>query len=665
MEFKISPLSLIFVWHPSDNDIVKPILEHCSSLLSRDINNPFSRSMNLPIFYYTTCKKGIPNKINIDSQKKMIFAFVSKNIVSDSEWRSYIQDLYTIEGSKVISIAIDYFAFKIGGSTGTENFIRLYELSSYINERMFISITHELYRYALNEEFTEMKTGNDNALKLFISHAKDGKNGIALAKKLKEFIDNTPMRNFFDATDIAPGYVFNAEIMNHIKGSSVIAIRSDIYSSRYWCQKEVLAAKQNNRPIIAVDIIEKFDDRNFPFASNIPEIRVECNTIKEEELLRILSTILLETVRFFYSNKLLNYYYGDLKDTIICSRPPEVSDIEKLLTRIGDTVKINYKSVIYPEPPVYSEEVEFINNLGINTNTPLTLELNNLRDMYIGISISNISEEQLINIGQDETHLIKLSQDMSRHMLSRNATLIYGGDLRTNGFTEFLLNEAQVLKTRLNTDDIHLKNYISWPIYIKDIDEMIEWNAKYCDVAETIKVEYPDDVIDLIIDKDTFISPINIQNLYVWSRCLTEMRKQMIRKCNIRICAGGRFSGYKGRMPGILEEVLIAIEQKCPIFLLGGFGGITSSICNIIQYKTIPDELKLEWQINNNAGYKQLLELYENRKKKLSVNYDSISEILRNVELNNGLNEEENYRLFNTKFIDEAIYLVLKGLKNM
>lgn len=667
MENKLQPLAVIFVWHPKDNDVVKLILDHCSSLLSRDIDKPFSRAMNLPIFYYTSSKKGVPNEVNISAEKIIIFPFIGMNIVADGEWKSYINNLWELKNSKVVPIALDNLAFNIGGVISYNNFIHFYEFQSHKNQWMFISITHEIYRYALNESFEEVGNGNDNSLKLFLSHAKDGKRGIKLAKKLKNFIDNTTMRNFFDATDIAPGYKFDEEIVNHIKEASIIAIHSDIYSSRYWCQREIIAGKYFERPLIAVNAIEEIDDRNFPFASNIPEIRIQFNEeVDEKDLLRILSTILLETVRFFYSKKLLNYYCDEMKKKIkCCCRPPEVADIEKLLIKKEGSIHLKYKSIIYPEPPVYSEEINFLNNLGIEVYTPLTIDSCNLKGNRIGISISNPSEEELINIGQNNSHLTKLSQDLARYLLAHSGTLVYGGDLRPNGFTEFLFNEAKILKARLTTKDIYLQNYIAWPIYKKDNKDIILWKAKYSDVAEMVELLYPKDVEDLVIDEETFLPPTNTQNLFVWSRTLTEMRKEMIDNCAIRICAGGRHSGYKGIMPGVLEEILISIEKKRPLFILGGFGGVASSVCNLIQNGIIAKELTLDWQISNNCGYKELLEFYKKRKNKLPVDYKSVIETIKNANLNNGLGEEENNRLFNTPFIDEAISLVLKGIKNI
>lgn len=663
------PLSVIFVWHPVDTKVIS-IVEHCFSLLSRDVNKPFSRSMNLPIFFRTTFKKGVPSEIDISSNKTIIFIFISQEVVSNDSWVTYIKGIPKGENVNIIPIAIDETAFVLNEIFENKNFIRAYDFEElFLKEYMFIAITHEIYRFALNDSFDKTSVGKDSALKIFISHAKDGKNGIKLAKALKDFIDNSTIRNFFDATDIAPGYKFDDEIVNHIKGSTMVAIHSDAYSSRYWCQREILSAKEHNRPIIAVDTLEDFEDRRFPFASNVPGVHVHVNgePIKKD-LLRILSSALLETVRFFYSKILLEEFKNAdwiKPDVEIRSRPPEVSDIEKILLSDGSSINCIHKFIVYPEPPLYTEELSFLSKLGIKLSTPLTFDLCSLQGKNIGISLSEPSEEELTIIGQSSAHLVQLSQDIARHLLTRCATLIYGGDLRENGFTEFIFNEAQALQARLQSQSIHINNYISWPIYNNDSIDIKNWKAKYRPVARMVEVPPPTDVSDLIPSKDTFLPPINKENLFVWSRCLTEMRNKMIKNCDVRICAGGRHFGYKGRMPGVLEEIILAVEMKRPLFLLGGFGGVTASVCKLIKSGIFPKELTLDWQIQNNSGYKELLDFCLSRDIQYSVDYNLIADFIKSSDLNNGLSEEDNHKLFTTPFIEEALHLIFKGLKSL
>lgn len=178
-----------------------------------------------------------------------------------------------------------------------------------------------------------------------------------------------------------------------------------------------------------------------------------------------------------------------------------------------------------------------------------------------------------------------------------------------------------------------------------------------------INVEIDEKVECLIDTKDEFVSPDTEKNNYVWSRCLTKMREKMIDDCDIRICAGGKDKGYKGKLPGVLEEILIASEKRLPIYLLGGFGGIVHSVCEVIENDYVPENLTLEWQKENNIGYSSILELYKNNGEE--IKYTDIVKRIKHINLNNGLSKEENKILFNTVYVEEAVHLVLKGLKSI
>jgi hypothetical protein len=666
----LQPLSIYFVWSPANNKFVKPLIDYCLELLLRDVERPFSRSMNLPIFYRTSNSSEVPSLIEKTSQKVMIFVFLSKDIIANEAWCSYIENLPAGEDIHIIPIAMDPTAFKISGVIKNKNQIRAFDFAvDFLKEYLFISIAHEIYRWTLNETEKEIKVGKDKAIKLFISHAKDRGSGFKLATELKKTIDNSSMNNFFDAADIAQGYDFETEIINHIKDSTLISIHSDTYSSRYWCQRELISAKELNRPIIVVDTLQDFEDRRFPYAANVPGVHVHiADRLNEEDVLKILNVALLETVRFFYSQRLLTIYQEMgwfNKDAIICSRPPDISDLNNLFDVHEGAIDRKNKEIIYPEPPLYSEELMFLFRLGIEMNTPLKLLTEAINPCRVGISVSEPSEIELIEIGQASFHLIQLSQDLARYFLSNGSTIIYGGDLQKNGFTEFIFKEAEAVQGRLQEKKITVENYTAWPIYLKSTEEYIDWVADYYHIAKIYQVEYAKDITDLLIDDKTFLGPTGTKNKFVWCECLTKMRTEMIRNSEIRIFAGGRLAGFKGKMPGVLEEFMISVKEQQPIFLLGGFGGVTAALCDSILNGDLVEELSLEWQLNNNYGLKEIYEYSKERNRDYFSDYDRVANIIKNIDLKNGLSKEDNTKLYKTQFSDEAIRLVFKGLRNL
>ncbi len=206
---------------------------------------------------------------------------------------------------------------------------------------------------------------------------------------------------------------------------------------------------------------------------------------------------------------------------------------------------------------------------------------------------------------------------------------------------------------------------MAWPLYLADVEEVINWKAKYCSTLEMINTPSDEKVKGLIPNQESFLPPTTADNVYVWSKCLTKMRHNLILDSDVRICAGGKHSKYKGKMPGVLEEILIAIKFEKPIYLLGGFGGVCKSVSELIEANTLPEKLTEAWQIENTPGYANLLDKIRNIEPDYYPEYVELVDSITIEKLNNGLNENENRALFNTPFIDEAIYLIFLGLSRI
>lgn len=668
MKFK-QPLSVFFVYHPKDLIKIKESLEFCCKILQRDCNRPFSRYINIPVFYNTSLDENVPKKLKSKSNKTIVFLLISKYILANENWYNYYNDFCENKNIITIPVALDDTAINFEPCE-SRNFIRtdLFDKEFY-KEIFLMNILHEIYRWVLNHK--KRKLGKDKALKIFLSHTKADDVGCNIAKQIKHFIDNTNLRRFFDTNEIAPNYNFDEEIKNNLNDSTVLTINSDHYSSRYWCQKEIIYAKEKDRPIIELNCLNKCEDRKFPQASNIAVVHYDMTNeccLSEIQLYEIILSVIIETIRYNYAKILLNSYKNAEyipKDAVILAKPPEFLDIIKF---IGEKdLKIDKKTIIYPEPRLYDFELDYFKNIGFDVYTPVNYKLTpeTFSNLNIGLSISEPNKGELLQYGIRKEHLNCLSQDLAKFLLSMNSSLIYGGDLREGGFTKFLFDEALILQNRLHQNVQHITNYIAYPIYLKDDEEITNWKAKYKKIADMISVKPPED-INPTECFGTFIIPNSIENKYIWCRGLTQMRNEMIDNCDVRICAGGRHTDYKGIIPGVLEEIIIAVSKKKPVFLLGGFGGIVSDVCELIKTEELPQKLTMDWQIKNNGGYEDLINYYNQQKAGDGItNYSNLPNLLNFKNLNNGLTKKENLKLFETPFIEEAIILITQGLSKI
>ena len=123
-----------------------------------------------------------------------------------------------------------------------------------------------------------------------------------------------------------------------------------------------------------------------------------------------------------------------------------------------------------------------------------------------------------------------------------------------------------------------------------------------------------------------------------WRGGLTAMRELMCTHTDARIVLGGKLEGYKGAMPAVAEETLLALAAKQPVFLVGGFGGCARAIAETLR-------LADRWAGSHNTWPGR--EQFERRAE---------------TDLNNGLTLAENRDLASTPHVDHAITLVLTGL---
>jgi hypothetical protein len=661
----LPPLAISFVWNFSDSNAVGSIIDIVRGSFARDKDKPFSRGLNIPLFFYSSqsaseIPRGNPHCL---AKKDIIFVFTSVNTKGRENWRNYIEELPVSPNTSIVPVALDRDGLSHNGALAGANCIRAYDWAGDNSDlHAIVSLAHEIYRYGCLTIDPD-SSGMASSITIFLSHAKAGDTGRLHAEEIKQFIDNTNMKRFFDANEISPGYSFDQEIEKSVKASTLVAIETDSYSSRYWCQREILSAKRNNRPIIVVNSLSEYEDRIFPAASNVPCIHVSSDVpINRRDILRILSAAMLETIRYYHSIQCLEFYkaIGWLdSDCELSARPPEIRQALKVMNTA-------LKKLCYPEPPIYSDEAEWHALLGIEAFTPLwnISEQDLFVDQRIGISISDVREDGFSSNHLHSDHLVRFAQDLARHLLARSATLIYGGDLRPNGFTEFILDEAAILKERIGGDIPKIENHLSWPLHISG-PEIVSWRSRYGHVMKTEEYEIPDDVANGV-SKGDFLPPNTPENSYIWSRCLTEMRKKSITSSTVRVCAGGKLSDYKGKMPGVLEEIVLSISLEKPTFLLGAFGGAVENVCGVLLGEYVPESLTEEWQVTHNAGYSDVQDIAKANNNE--CDYSAIVDMLQKLNISDlasrcGLSKEEYIKVMRSPFIDECLHLILKGLK--
>jgi hypothetical protein len=58
---------------------------------------------------------------------------------------------------------------------------------------------------------------------------------------------------------------------------------------------------------------------------------------------------------------------------------------------------------------------------------------------------------------------------------------------------------------------------------------------------------------------------------------LSSLRRFITKETKAHVLLGGQLSGFQGAMPGLIEEAMLAVEHKQPVYLAAGFGGAVAA----------------------------------------------------------------------------------------
>ena len=220
-------------------------------------------------------------------------------------------------------------------------------------------------------------------------------------------------------------------------------------------------------------------------------------------------------------------------------------------------------------------------------------------------------------------------------------------------------------------------NYVGWPQTVSAKQRADRrWQAVF------MRTPMPDGIADLapetFIREPNFFKPDSPPRRFAWARGLTLMRETQTADMYARIVLGGKVgpseieapdgsrcvAWYNGRIPGVLEEILLTILARKPIYLCGAFGGAAALAVDLLQ-GCVP--INFSWEFHKQAPYAQeMLDLYAKRGDSW-LDYADMSKIFATIGIaglaaNNGLTEAENFELFACRDVSRILELILTGL---
>jgi len=314
---------------------------------------------------------GLPISIQINWDIEgpvIVIVIIDNNFIEDDKWVQYLRDLQEqIEkhgkGSRLLPIAFE--SGVLDNLNLDQQALRWDEWDparEKRTQRLIRELAYEFsrtlrhYLHLLNTDDGEIGIEQDLAkIQVFLSHTKQDGKGKEIAETMRNWLhQNSNLASFMDIYDIPSGFSFSEVIQSHIEKSVFLAIYTDQYSSREWCRREVIDAKQKGVPMIVVDCLQTGYERSFPYLGNVPVIRM--NPIAQDRIAEIAGQLLDEVLVNFLWRCRVELIPEKSSDMIFMPRAPELISLVTL-----ETKQKRSNIVIHPDPPLGQEEMDLFN----------------------------------------------------------------------------------------------------------------------------------------------------------------------------------------------------------------------------------------------------------------------------------------------------------------
>ena len=186
----------------------------------------------------------------------------------------------------------------------------------------------------------------------------------------------------------------------------------------------------------------------------------------------------------------------------------------------------------------------------------------------IGLSVSESAD--LERLGLVERHLRLALGEVARAVIRTGFVPVYGGHLDPEGYTAFLESEME----RYGSTARPLELVVGWSEHRSLLLSDLRCHKNKLGLRARITYLNEDgDPTEFEAGRGE--EPVPVDDV---PRSLSTLRRYLIQHTDARVLIGGKERNYRGEMPGVLEEALLAIEAGQPLYLAGGFGGATATI---------------------------------------------------------------------------------------
>jgi hypothetical protein len=199
-----------------------------------------------------------------------------------------------------------------------------------------------------------------------------------------------------------------------------------------------------------------------------------------------------------------------------------------------------------------------------------------LLGLRLGVSVSDSAD--LGALGLLPRHAELALAEIARSVLTGRGGLVYGGQVKPAGFTQFLMHEVERYGSHIDA----LTLCLAEPEHRQlSCEELRALDQSLGPRGQVVRLD-PDGVEIGPSTMAQGAEPAVGLNGHRDEHSYSAMRRHITSISHARVLIGGQLSDFKGAMPGIIEEAIYAVEAGQPLYVVAGFGGAAALVAEAL-----------------------------------------------------------------------------------
>lgn len=380
-------LEIYVIWHPDDAEKAKPIAD---AVIGHFHGDTFSGLLGGAVEVYVRSEGwdqvgGSPRPIPLPGATSCpgpaafaaVLPLMGNGMVravrgGASEWADYLRGLVEAQKQddahvRILPAQLDRVATQ---SYALSTLLGEYQLAAAADPTAPGERPFSMLRRDLTQALTQFLIGSTKQIQVFISHTKRLGSPMdtvttELIRLVREVVRDTRLGEFFDANSIQPGEDWAAYLVDNARTGAMLALRSDLYASREWCQREVKEAKTEGVPVVILDALERGENRGSFLLDHMPRMpaRRTDGTWTRDSIQRALGLLVDECLkRTLWDHQQALAEAAGKAEGVDWWAPhaPEPLTLAKWLKDHGPA---NGLLILHPDPPLTTSERATLNQI--------------------------------------------------------------------------------------------------------------------------------------------------------------------------------------------------------------------------------------------------------------------------------------------------------------